>query len=129
MVNSNGEFDETEDMLAAAKRETQEETGLVIDAPKERFHKLSPVKQKSGKVVYSWAIEWDVTLHEFKSNLFEMEWPPHSGKKQSFVEVDKAAWFPIAAAKKKIIPGQIAIIEELQLILNKNNSGLSADKR
>jgi predicted NUDIX family NTP pyrophosphohydrolase len=114
-----GEFDEAENPLQAAKRETEEETGIVIAVADENFIQLPPVKLKSGKIIFSWALEFDATIPEFKSNLFEMEWPPKSGKKASFVEVDKTAWFSIDEAKKKITAGQLSLIEELQEVLNK----------
>jgi len=105
-----GEFTEEEDALAAAKREFKEETGFNCIG---KFIELSSVKLKSGKIVYAWALEKDIDPAEIKSNLFEMEWPPKSGKLQSFPEVDRAAWFTPAAARQKINPAQAAFIEEL----------------
>lgn len=109
-----GEPDEGEDLLVAAIRELQEETGLQVSGD---FIGLNPQRQKSGKIVYAWAIEEDVDISEIKSNDFEMEWPPHSGKKSSFPEIDKAGWFDTEEAKKKIIEGQIGFIEELESII------------
>ncbi len=114
-----GEFEESENPLQAAKRETEEETGVVVAAPDDNFIELSPVKLKSGKIIFAWSIEFNEKMPKFQSNFFEMEWPPKSGKKASFVEVDKAAWFSIDEAKKKITAGQLPLIEELQLILEK----------
>jgi predicted NUDIX family NTP pyrophosphohydrolase len=105
-----GEFDDNEPPLEAAKREAFEETGIRIDGA---FIELSPVKQKSGKQVFAWALEYDLDPAAIKSNLFEMEWPPHSGKKSEFPEIDKAAWFTIDEAKQKIIEGQIPLIDQL----------------
>ena len=109
-----GEFDETEDPLEAAKRETQEETGIIVKAANESFLPLFPVKQKSGKMVFAWALEWNGKAGEIKSNLFEMEWPPKSGKKQFFAEVDKFEWFTISEAKEKIIAAQLPLLEQLE---------------
>ena len=93
-----GEFDESEQPLMAAIREFNEETGKMVSG---RFLKLNPVKQKSGKKVFAWAIEKDIIPAEIISNKFEMEWPPRSGKLQSFPEIDKASWFLINEARKK----------------------------
>ena len=120
-----GEFNEEEDPLDAAKRETLEEIGISIEAfnyHTSSFIELTPVKQNSGKIVFAWAVESDVEENDLdavavKSNLFEMEWPPKSGKKRSFHEVDKAEWFNLEEAKKRIIPGQVPLIEELALKL------------
>lgn len=105
-----GEFDENEDALQAAQREFEEETGIAIDGD---FIPLSPVKQKSGKIVYAWALEKDIDTTNIQSNFFEMEWPPRSGKKQQFPEVDRGAWLTIPEAKEKINPYQVALLEEL----------------
>ena len=109
-----GEFNADEEPLAAAKREFEEETGLAISG---KFLPLTPVKQKSGKMIYAWAVENDIELSSVKSNLFEMEWPPRSGKTQSFPEIDKASWFTVNEAKKKIVPGQFSFIQELLQLL------------
>ena len=106
-----GEFEESEDPLAAAKRETHEEIGAVVTG---EFIPLSPVKQKSGKTIYAWAVKKDIDLKNFTSNTFEMEWPPKSGRKEAFPEVDKAEWFNLQLAKVKIIPGQLPLLEELE---------------
>ena len=105
-----GEFLDDEEALTAAKREFKEETGQAIDG---NFTALNPVKLKSGKKVYAWAVEGDINHETIFSNLFEMEWPPKSGKKQSFPEIDRAAWFDIDEAKLKINIVQAAFIEEL----------------
>ena len=106
-----GEFLDNEDALVAAKREFLEETGQVIDG---NFTQLSPVKQKSGKIVFAWAVEGNIDHEIIVSNLFEMEWPPGSGKKASFAEVDRAAWFGVDEAKVKINAAQVGLIEELE---------------
>lgn len=116
-----GEFEETEDPLKAAIREFREETGKLLTGD---FIKLNPVKQNSSKVIYPWALEKDFDTDNIKSNLFEMEWPPRSGKLQSFPEIDKARWFTKDEAMIKIIPGQQQILNELITILaNQKDSG------
>lgn len=98
------------DVLACAKREFNEETGLVAEGP---LTALTPLRQKSGKTVHAFALEADFDLAGFSSNSFELEWPPHSGRTQAFPEVDRIAYFDLATARKKILPGQKAFIEEL----------------
>ena len=105
-----GEFDEEEPLLAA-KREFQEETGF--DAPQGEYISLKQVTQKSGKIVHAWAVEGEVDAEHIHSNDFEMQWPPRSGKVQSFPEIDRAAWFSIDEALQKINPAQARLIQEL----------------
>ncbi len=109
-----GEFLDDEDALIAAKREFEEETGQPIDGD---FKELSPVKIKSGKIIHAWAVEGDINHEIIVSNLFEMEWPPRSGRMASFPEIDRAAWFDTDTAKLKINQGQVKLIEELEGIL------------
>jgi predicted NUDIX family NTP pyrophosphohydrolase len=104
-----GEFDDSEDALSAAKREFKEETGTTMEG---KFISLTPVKQKSGKLVHAWAIEGDVDETAVVSNSFEIEWPPKSGKQKTFPEIDKAGWFDLQKAKEKINPAQVALLEE-----------------
>ncbi len=108
-----GEIEENEDHLRAAMRELNEETGITISIPKEKFVFLQEVKQNPGKIIFAWAAEADFESENLKSNLFEMEWPPKSGKKRSFPEVDKGGWFSFEEARKKILPGQTPLLEEL----------------
>lgn len=108
-----GEFDEEEDPLEAAKREFYEETGVKLS--ERDYIPLAPVKQKSSKLIFAWALEKDMDVSQISSNLFEMEWPPHSGKKQEFPEVDKGDWFSLDEAREKITPGQIPFLDELAL--------------
>lgn len=105
-----GEFDEREEPFAAALREMKEEVGLEL---KGNFIELTPVKQKSGKLVYAWALEYDFDPSKIKSNTFEIEWPPKSGKKKEFPEIDKAEWFDVKTAAKKIIGAQASLLDEL----------------
>ena len=101
---------ETNDLLACARREFYEETGLAAAGP---FMALTPLRQKSGKMVHAFACAADLNLAGFSSNSFEMEWPPRSGRRASFPEVDRIAYFRLAVARRKILPGQRAFIEEL----------------
>ena len=105
-----GEYDVGEDPLIAARREFQEETGF--EAVGELIE-LTPLKQRSGKVVACWALEGDLDAGAISSNTFELEWPPRSGRKVSFPEADRAGWFEAGAAKEKILPGQAGFISEL----------------
>jgi predicted NUDIX family NTP pyrophosphohydrolase len=110
-----GEFLDDEEALVAAKREFEEETGQKISDG--NFIKLTPVTQKSGKIVHAWAIEGDIDHEIIESNLFEMEWPPKSGKIASFPEVDRAGWFDVGTAKIKVNPAQAKLIDELVTLL------------
>ena len=105
-----GEFSDDEDSLDAARREFEEETGKSVSGD---FIELSPVKQKGGKMVYCYACEGDIDVKQIKSNTFEMEWPPRSGKKQTFPEIDCGEWFDPPNAKLKILESQAVFIDEL----------------
>lgn len=107
---------ESGDLLVCAKREFNEETGLVAVGP---FFALTPLRQKSGKTVHAFALEADFDLSAFASNMFEMEWPPHSGKHQNFPEVDRIAYFGTTTARRKLLSGQRPFIEELVQRLKK----------
>jgi predicted NUDIX family NTP pyrophosphohydrolase len=111
-----GEFVEGESALNAARREFEEEIGMRIDGD---FLELTPRKQPGGKTVHAFAVESDLDTTKVESNLFEMEWPPKSGKLQSFPEVDRAAWFDLAEARKRLLKGQLPILEELVSRLHK----------
>ncbi len=112
-----GEFEQGEDRLNAAKREFQEETGFL---PEGNFVALVPIKQAGGKVVYAWAVKGDGDAKTIVSNTFSMEWPPRSGKRQEFPEIDRAEWFTLAAAKERILKGQAGLLEELCEIVEKD---------
>jgi predicted NUDIX family NTP pyrophosphohydrolase len=109
-----GEINGDDEPLATAIREFEEELGSKV---KGNFLPLIPVKQRSGKLVYAWAVEGSLDVDKIKSNLFEMEWPPRSGKRASFPEIDKAAWFTISDAREKIISAQEAFLNELAEII------------
>jgi predicted NUDIX family NTP pyrophosphohydrolase len=109
-----GEYSEEEDALLAAEREFQEETGFCAEGD---FLPLGELKQPGGKVVTAWAVEGDVDAAQVKSNTFSLEWPPKSGKTKQFAEIDRAAWFPIATARIKLLKGQIGFIDRLALKL------------
>ena len=106
-----GLIEPNEDPLLAARREFEEETGCRIDG---RFIALTPVRQRSGKIVMAWSIEGDCDTSTVKSNTFEMEWPPGSGAICKFPEVDRAEWFPIPVAREKLLQGQIPLLDELE---------------
>ena len=110
-----GEFEEDEEPLAAAKREFREELGVAVSG---NFTAMTPVKQKNYKIVYAFALNVDLDVSNIKSNTFEMEWPPKSGKRQEFPEVDKAEWFEFEMAKLKINEAQGEILEELMRKIN-----------
>jgi len=113
-----GEFSEDENPMDAAIREFKEETGKEISGD---FISLNPLKQKSGKIIYAWMVNADFNAEEIKSNMFEIEWPPKSGMKKQFPEVDKARWFELSIAKEKIHNGQIGFIEQLILKIKTNS--------
>jgi predicted NUDIX family NTP pyrophosphohydrolase len=102
---------ESGDPAVCARREFNEETGFRADGP---LTPLTPLKQKSGKTVHAFALEADFDLAGFCSNEFAMEWPPRSKKLQKFPEVDRIAWFDLATARKKILPGQRTFLDELE---------------
>jgi predicted NUDIX family NTP pyrophosphohydrolase len=105
-----GELDADEDPLRAARREFAEELGSDVSG---EFIALHPIRQASGKLVYAWAIESEFDTATFRSGTFSMEWPPRSGRQQDFPEVDRAEWFAIDDAKRKINRAQIALLDQL----------------
>jgi predicted NUDIX family NTP pyrophosphohydrolase len=110
-----GEFAEGEEPLAAAKREFCEELGSEPEGAfvAGAFLELGTLAQPSRKEVIAWAVEGDFPVAELKSNTFEIEWPPKSGKKKRFPEVDRAEWFSPDDARRKILPGQAEFINRL----------------
>lgn len=107
-----GEFTEGDDPFEAAKREFQEETGQ--KPPTRDAMALRPLRQPSGKLIFAWAVKGDFNTATLKSNTFSMEWPPGSGRQEEFPEVDKAEWFSLEEAKRKISKGQVKLIEQIQ---------------
>ncbi len=109
-----GEIERGENIVAAALRETGEELGIQLQGS---FIPLMPLKQKSGKVVYAGAMKKHFDPKTLHSNTFSLEWPPDSGKINSYPEIDKVAWFSFSEAKTKILKGQKPFISELENIL------------
>jgi len=105
-----GEYTGNEEAFLAAKREFLEETGHELQGT---FFELETVKQKGGKEVKAWAIEQEIDTSRFVSNTFNVEWPPRSGRFQTFREVDKAEWFTLPVAKLKINIAQAAFLDQL----------------
>jgi predicted NUDIX family NTP pyrophosphohydrolase len=108
-----------DNFLATARREFKEELGI---RPVGHFLPLTPVKQKGGKTVHAWAFEGDCDVTRVKSNTFSMEWPPRSGRRVEFPEIDRAEFFDVDTARRKINPAQAALVEELVHLL-RDNSG------
>ena len=105
-----GEYGDDEDAEAAARREFAEETGASVTGP---LIPLGEVRQKAGKIVTAFVVEMPFDVAALKSNLFDMEWPPRSGRRQSFPEVDRAQWFTLDQARMKILPEQAAFLDRL----------------
>lgn len=106
-----GEYSGEEEPLTAARREFAEELG--VDPPPGPVADLGEVRQKSGKRVRAWALAGDLDTERVHSNTFEMEWPPRSGRRQSFPEVDRAQWFSLDEARERINPAQAAFLDRL----------------
>ena len=109
-----GEFEPGEDLLCAAHREFEEETGIKPSGP---FVPLAAIRQKGGKIVHAWAFEGDCAPASLKSNTFTMEWPPHSGQQGVFPEIDRAEFFDLETAKRKIKEAQWGLVTELEMLL------------
>ena len=109
-----GEYEDGDDALEAARREFAEELGSPAEGDAVP---LGEVKQKGGKVVAAWGIDGDLDPADVRSNTFEMEWPPRSGRRQSFPEVDRAGWFTPEAALEKMNPAQYAFVTRLLDVL------------
>ncbi len=106
-----GEIEPDEAPLAAARREFAEETGLAVDGD---VIALAPIRQAGGKLVHAFAIEADLDPAMIVSNRFTMEWPPRSGERREFPEIDRAGWFGLGAAQEKLLPGQLPLLEDLR---------------
>jgi predicted NUDIX family NTP pyrophosphohydrolase len=109
-----GEFTDEEEALQAAIREFNEETSFTPNGP---FLPLDSIRQKAGKIVYAWAAAGDLVPALMKSNTVSLEWPPRSGKKIRFAEVDKGEWFNLAAARQKINPAQEPFLDRLMKLI------------
>ena len=120
-----GEYADGEDPLAAARREFEEELGSALPGDAElraqwghdfrpEYAMLGEVRQKNGKRVAAWAAEGDLDASAARSNTFEMEWPPRSGRRQEFPEIDRAEWFTLAQAREKLLPAQAAFLDRLE---------------
>lgn len=110
-----GEYGPDEEPLQAAQREFFEETGGQVTGP---FLSLTPIRQRSGKVVSAWAVEGDFDPAQLTSNLFTLEWPPGSGRMQQFPEADRGDWFSLAEAAPKIIAAQVALLDQLRALVS-----------
>jgi predicted NUDIX family NTP pyrophosphohydrolase len=111
-----GEFSDDEDALAAARREFAEETGCT---PEACFLDLGVLKQPGGKVVHAWALDSDFDPSALIPATFEMDWPRKSGRMKSFPEVDRASWFDMLTARRKILRGQIGFLDQLTNVLER----------
>ncbi len=105
-----GEVAEGEDLLAAARREFAEETGFSAEGA---TIPLGTVRQRGGKVVHAWAVRGDVDPAQLRSNTFEMEWPRGSGHTRSFPEIDRAEWFPLPEARRRLLSAQAGFVDAL----------------
>jgi predicted NUDIX family NTP pyrophosphohydrolase len=106
-----GEYEDGDDPLAASLREFEEELGS--PCPAEAFEPLGEARQPSGKRLTVWAAEGDLDAAMATSNTFDMEWPPRSGRMQSFPEIDRADWFPVDVARSKLVKGQVVFLDRL----------------
>ncbi len=107
-----GLLEEGEDGLSAARREFAEELGIA--APPGEYRRLGEYRYGSGKLVVLYTVEADLPVDEIRSNTFEIEWPPRSGRRQSFPEVDRAAWFDLPTARVKLVAGQVPALDDLE---------------
>src|SRR5215831_3541848 len=106
-----GEYDAGEEAEAAARREFQEELGIELT---QELLALGEIRQRGGKSVKAFAVEADVAAENIRSNTFEIEWPPRSGRRQAFPEIDRAEWFEIAAARARINEAQTSLLDQLE---------------
>ena len=116
-----GETEPGEDLVAVARREFAEETGH--EPPGDPLLELGQITQKSGKLVVAWAAEGDLDPSRAVSNTFDMEWPPHSGRIQSFPEIDRVEWFDLDEARRRLKAAQVPFLDRLQAALCSPGSG------
>jgi predicted NUDIX family NTP pyrophosphohydrolase len=118
-----GELEPGDDPLATALREFEEELGTVPPVTADSLVELGTVTQKSGKVVRAWAAPGDLDVSAVSSSTFTMEWPPRSGRMREFPEVDRAAWFSLAEARRKLVPAQAELVDRLEALLRRPTPG------
>lgn len=109
-----GEYVDPEPALDAAQREFAEETGFAVTPP---LLPLGDIVQKSGKRLSAWAFEGEGDPAQLRCNTFELEWPPRSGQRQQFPEIDRVAWFTLADARGKLLPAQVELLDRLERAL------------
>src|SRR5512140_1618114 len=109
-----GEYVDPEDALTAARREFVEETGFAVTPP---LLPLGDVTQKGGKRISAWAFQGDCEPGQLRSNTFEIEWPPRSGRRQSYPEIDRVQWFGLADARRKLLPAQCELLDRLEQLV------------
>jgi len=120
-----GEIAEGEDAVATARREFEEETGI---RPEGVFYPLGSIEQKGGKIVHAWAFQGEADPGSIRSNSFSMQWPPGSGQWRSFPEVDRAEWFSLDEARRRINPAQASLLDALERVASAS-SGRSGRAR
>jgi predicted NUDIX family NTP pyrophosphohydrolase len=118
-----GQIEDGEEPLDAAIREFGEETGFQAAGD---FRPLTPVRQRSGKLVHAWMVEGDYDASKVTSHTFTMEWPPKSGRQQEFPEVDRAAWFSVEEARVRLLEAQVSFVDQLVEALALPESDLGA---
>jgi predicted NUDIX family NTP pyrophosphohydrolase len=111
-----GERSPAEDLLAAARREFEEETGI---APAGDFIALGATDEPGGKRVHAWAVNGDFDPSMLRSNTFRIEWPPQSGRKREFPEVDRGGWFTLPEARRRILKGQLPLLDEFERVVSR----------
>lgn len=114
-----GEVDEGESLLDAARREFHEETGFTADGPATP---IGHVRLTSGKIIHAFAAEGDLDVSQVRSNSFELEWPRGSGQRRTYPEIDRAAWFDVPEARKRILPAQASLLDALADVLQRQES-------
>jgi predicted NUDIX family NTP pyrophosphohydrolase len=115
-----GEMGDDETPEAAARREFEEELGVAVTGV---LQPLGRVRQRGGKEVEAFAIEGDFDISKLRSNTFELEWPPHGGRRVPFPEIDRAEWLALPVARRKILPSQMPLLDRLETILRRATGG------